>query len=100
LILLFKLFYLFYGGTASLTPLEGVRGRGLKGGGEHNIPFLKLLYGDTASLTPLERQEDLSPNFRTSNPGFNPGFTPPFYITKAGVNPGLNPGFAVLRCEP
>jgi hypothetical protein len=41
-----------------------------------------------------------SPNLRTPNPGFNPGFTPPFYITNAGVNPGLNPGFDVLRCGP
>jgi hypothetical protein len=37
------------------------------------------------------------PHLRTSNPGFNPGFTPRICYLKGGVNPGLNLGVGVLR---
>jgi hypothetical protein len=39
----------------------------------------------------MGRVSYLSPNLRTPNPGFNPGFTP-FYITNARDEPRVKPG--------
>jgi hypothetical protein len=40
----------------------------------------------------------LGPHLRTTNPGFNPGFTLHICYIKGGMNPGLNPVLGVLRC--
>jgi hypothetical protein len=61
------------------------------------MPILNLAVGGfRIFLLPKAASIVLSPNLRSSNPGFKPGFTPRICYIKGEVNPR----FGVLKCEP